>query len=295
MSDFQVGQILEHTELPEMGRVKVEQVSVELIRVQSERKNGGENRTFRLPNPHFQLSNDQSAYGFDAPKAVKRAAKGAPKAEARPVLPFEEALAAFQAKYPAAFSDPKYLKAERAPKAAALAAWQTHFSAEALAKAKASQDPGAIARAFKAVYEAIPLLHPAGEWLPFFKALSASPEAFTLAQRYADAVAAGSFTEESFSALAQSFEAVGLGRPKWTVFTCWPCLATASGFAFVKPTLIQGAAPGLGIALNYEPFANWLTYTQALSVYEELLKRLQPLGAQDWIDVQSFLWIGWKK
>jgi hypothetical protein len=294
MSEFQVGQILIHTEIPELGRIRVEYSSKDHVEVLVERKHGGELKSFRLPNSFLTPAPDQSPGGFEAPKAAKKTGARKVPSKMRAALPFEGALTLFQTKYPQGFVDPMYIKDERAYKETSLATWNRHFSQEAIQNAKVKGDPGVIARGFQEVFKIIPMMHIAGEWLPFLNAVQHSPEAFTLASHFADAVAFGAFTEDRFNATVRTFETLGLTRPKWTVFTYWPYAATTRGFPFVKPSLIQSAAPGLGIALNYAPHANWLTYCQAIAVYEELWRRLQPLGARDWVDVQTFLWIGWK-
>jgi hypothetical protein len=294
VDDFQVGQILTHSEMPEIGRLKVERSSKDQVEVLVERKCGGETKKFRLPNAFLHLSQDQDSSGFEAAKAPKK--PGARRAPASPkaVRSFEEAHSVFLAKYPGGFSDPKFLKAERASKESLLAAWKTRFSPEAIQAAKATGDPAAFSQGFQEIFKIAPLMHPAGEWLPFLAAIRENPEIFTLANLYAETTAAGAFTQESFDATVRSFETLGLARPKWTLFTYWPYIGAASGFPFVKPTLIRAAALGLGIELGYEPFANWATYCKALAVYEELWKRLQPSGARDWVDVQAFLGVGWK-
>jgi hypothetical protein len=149
--------------------------------------------------------------------------------------------------------------------------------------------------AFAKVYQVIQLMHPAGEWLPFRRAIETSPAAFELIDAYAAALAEGKFTEATFTAVLRAFEALGDGKPKWTVFTYWPYVATTRGFAFLKPTVTTAAAAGLGLAFNYEARVNWLTYQQTVALFEAAEERLKPIGCRDWVDVQSFLWLGWGK
>ena len=291
-----MGQVLVHREMPEMGRGQIEYIDRDQIRLLVERRNGGDSKTFRLPNEHLSLAEDQSPQGFERPKAIKSKGRKAPLVRTSvPVVAYSDALARFMGRFPKGFEDPEYLKEERDYKARALGQWREHFNPEFLAGLRTGGQAVEVAQAFGQVFKVIQLMNIPGEWIPFFNAVKSSPAAFDLADAYAAAVAEGQFTEESFNHLLTIYDSLGLGRPKWTVFTYWPYVATTTGFAFVKPTLIKGAADGLEIALNYQPAANWLTYRQAVLVYEELWRRLQPLGARDWVDIQSFLWIGWKK
>jgi hypothetical protein len=296
MSDFEVGQVLVHNEMPEIGRLKVEWVSDDQVRLVLDRKHAGGTKAFQLPNSHLALAADQATADYDPPKTdkslkVKKASRRAIAAS----LPFEEAYKRFLATYPKGFEDPAYLEKERDYKARALAQWNQYFSASALAELKSSGDSAAVAHAFGEVFNVIALMHIPGEWIPFHNALKSSPAAIALAEVYAEVVGAGCFTEDSFRKTLMAFEAIGISKPKWTVFSYWPYVATTRGFPFIKPTLIKAAAAGLGVALNYEPAANWLTYSQARGLYEELWGKLQPLGARDWVDVQTFLWLGWKE
>jgi hypothetical protein len=295
MSNFQVGQVLVHNEMPEIGRLKVERVSDDQVRLVLDRKHAGGTKTFQLPNSHLVLAADQATIDYDSPKTDRSLkAKSASRRTVVASLPFEEAYKRFLAIYPKGFEDPAYLEKERDYKGRALARWEQYFSASALAAIKSTGDSAAVAHAFGEVFNVIALMHIPGEWIPFHNALKSSPSAIALAEAYAEVVGVGHFTEDSFKKTLMAFEAIGISKPKWTVFSYWPYLATTSGFPFIKPTLIKAAAAGLGAALNYEPTANWLTYSQARDLYEKLWGKLQPLGARDWVDVQSFIWLGWK-
>jgi hypothetical protein len=43
--------------------------------------------------------------------------------------------------------------------------------------------------------------------------------------------------------------------------------------------------------LQYRARPNWTTYRKVLTLADLLLKELQPLGARDMIDAQSFMWV----
>lgn len=290
---FEIGQVVEHGLVPEMGRARVERASKDEVQLRVHRSSGGGTKTFKLPNADLRLSSDQSQDGFGQPRSSSGKAKAARPKRSVESWGFDAAMDRFRAAYPAGFADPKYLKDERDYKQAALQAWRDGFGPEGIERLR--QNPKAVSKAFNRVFSIIAMLHVPGEWLPFGSALDASANPAALAEAYADVVQAGAFDEASFNRVLGAFAAIGDAKPKWTVFTYWPYVASTRGFAFVKPTLVQAAAAGMGIGLNYEAKPNWLTYSQAMALYEELWRRLEPLGARDWVDVQTFLWVGWKK
>jgi hypothetical protein len=85
---------------------------------------------------------------------------------------------------------------------------------------------------------------------------------------------------------------------KWTVATVLPYLAQPERFMFLKPEVTQDCAARLTFDLGYSPQLNWLTYSRLLEMSRCLLEQLRPLGARDFIDVQSFIWLiggGWER
>lgn len=78
---------------------------------------------------------------------------------------------------------------------------------------------------------------------------------------------------------------------KWTVATILPFAAQPNRFMFLKPEVTQECAARLMFDLNYRPQLNWLTYSKLLAMSDLLLAELRPLGARDFIDVQSFIWL----
>lgn len=297
MINFEVGLIVEHTALPELGRARVEDVVGENVHLLFE-KASGEMKVFKVANESLVRSKDQGPQGFPQrkPNALvtgkKRASKAKSPAKTANAWGFDEAWTRFITKFPAGFNDSKFLEKERAEKVAAGARWKQEFGTEGLAKLKAANDPVAVDAAFGKVYQGLNLLHVI-EWLKFRESLKASPASLALAELYAEVAAAGTISEDAFGRLLKAFDSLGLGGGKWTLLTLWPYLASSKGAVFMKPTLTKAAAEGMGIALGYEAKPSYATYAKAISLYEELWTRLEPQGARDWIDVQSFLWTGW--
>jgi hypothetical protein len=55
--------------------------------------------------------------------------------------------------------------------------------------------------------------------------------------------------------------------------------------------MTQRSAESLAYDLAYSPALTWATYQRLLDMSQLLLERLRPLGAVDFIDVQSFMWV----
>jgi hypothetical protein len=293
---FETGQIVKHAGLPELGRARVEAVVGENIHLLFEIAGGGELKVFKTSNEGLALSSDQSPQGFpqrkpNSPVAGKKRSASKSKAPKAQSWGFDEAWTRFAAKYSAGFTDPKYLK-DRDYKAAAVARCKEEFSAAGVARIKAANSPAAVEAAFTKAYEGLNLLHVI-EWLQFRKALAASPASLQLLEAYADVIAEGSLSEEKFGRLSAGFEAMGLGKGKWTLLTLWPTLASYKGFVFIKPTVTKNAAEGMGVALNYDAKPNYQTYQGAITLYDKLWALLEPKGAKDWVDIQAFIWAGW--
>ena len=60
---------------------------------------------------------------------------------------------------------------------------------------------------------------------------------------------------------------------------------------FLKPQVTKSAAESLGFDLKYDATPNWLTYDALLRLGYTYLERLRPMGARDFIDVQSFIYV----
>jgi hypothetical protein len=101
--------------------------------------------------------------------------------------------------------------------------------------------------------------------------------------------------------LKQRFEdftevVAGLPRKQTRVLT-WP-LVTVFGFLgnpqehiFLKPRVTQIAAKEYGFDFHYKSKPNWNTYQSMLDFAEEVKKDNADLNPQDYIDLQSFIWV----
>ena len=77
----------------------------------------------------------------------------------------------------------------------------------------------------------------------------------------------------------------------WPTVTILPFLAKPDRHMFLKPLQTQRIAEAFSFDLRYAPRPRWDTYSRLLTLSNQLLDRLRPLGARDLIDVQSFMWV----
>ena len=108
---------------------------------------------------------------------------------------------------------------------------------------------------------------------------------------FVDAPGAG-----SFGRLVEAVDSLPaeLGKARvltWPNVTLLPFLADPARFIVLKPTMTRTAAERLFFDLAYDSRPNWSTYDRTLSFAASLRELLKPHGAQDFIDVQSFMWV----
>jgi len=77
----------------------------------------------------------------------------------------------------------------------------------------------------------------------------------------------------------------------WPVATLFPYLARPDIHMFLKPEVTKHAAESLGFDLKYKSTPNWRTYEALLRMGKTYLDLLRPLGAIDFVDVQSFIFV----
>jgi hypothetical protein len=77
----------------------------------------------------------------------------------------------------------------------------------------------------------------------------------------------------------------------WPTVTILPFLADPARFIVTKPEIMKLAAGRMAIDLLYSSAVTWDTYRRVLDMNHRLLEQLKPLGASDFIDTQSFIWV----
>jgi len=111
-----------------------------------------------------------------------------------------------------------------------------------------------------------------------------------------DFIGHGSPEEGRFQAVADALLALPVAEGKarvatWPVATILPFLADPQAFMFLKPEPTKECAERLRLDLQYDSAPRWVTYKKLMELSRYLLDELRPLGARDYIDVQSFIWV----
>jgi hypothetical protein len=95
-----------------------------------------------------------------------------------------------------------------------------------------------------------------------------------------------------FEALASAVAALPPGGAResgWALITVLPFIARPDSHMLLRPRFTCEAAQCLGLDLRYDPKPSWATYAALLQSTDQLLDSLRPLGARDYIDVESFM------
>lgn len=208
---------------------------------------------------------------------------------------FLEALETFRKFFPGGFEDPKYVQSERDYKVEASQELTNAFgSGRGLALLEEGRVKEVADRA--RALDTTNLVHPRWEKPRLAEAL-ADPAAanayFQAVFQIADApdVTRALFDELSTAVNALKPENGTLSR--WPAATIFPALLSPERFIFFRATPMVEAATMASVALVYRSEPNWQTYEAAMLLAKKLLVKLQPLGARDMLDVQSFVFVTW--
>jgi hypothetical protein len=221
--------------------------------------------------------------------------------DGRPALPkdrvtFEQAVSAFQAKFPRGFEDPAYIDdpkvGERQYK------WLAHeYYLERLGGGKLRElletDLRTLVQEVERCVGKVNLVYPI-EAASLRDALRVEDAARPFFAKLAELLEAEQITERVFAPYAEAVCGLPAERGRvatWPVATIVPFLAQPDRHMFLKPDLTKKAADSLGFHLNYRPHPNWLTYRSLLQMAEIYREKLSPLKPRDLIDVQSFFWV----
>ncbi len=124
----------------------------------------------------------------------------------------------------------------------------------------------------------------------------------TLKQAFGDPGAALPFFEALFEALAGPLSRARMEKLfaaaaaldveptlAWPIATVFPFVADPARYVFLWPRTACASAERLGCDLRYDATPNWTTYAALRAFSAQLLAKLDPLGARDFVDVEAFL------
>lgn len=205
----------------------------------------------------------------------------------------EQAIASFERKYPQGFSDPRLIDTELRYKREAHTRFVTHFGHGRAQTLLDSNDLQAISTALDDLYHAtnIPSRFEIMAVHDGLKDGAAAARLLKAALGFVSAPDGHSFTD-LVNAVSKLPEPAGGSRVlTWPNVTILPFLADPKRLMVLKPTITRKMANRISFDLLYSSPPTWHTYEALLRMSTGLLDRLAPLGAQDFIDIQSFMWV----
>ncbi|XHC25114.1 MAG: hypothetical protein ACFHWZ_06895 [Phycisphaerales bacterium] len=208
----------------------------------------------------------------------------------------DQSLELFRTHFPDGFQSPSYLEQERDYKVKASEYAKAHLSCEKISEALASGDVESLVAALckAATLGDMNLLHQ-HEVMPVRDALKDEAAARNYFSGLEVLLRVGRPQQAEFSAYLNGFTRLTERKTKaytWPVATLLPFLIAPEHFMFLKPRPTQDCAANLSRDLGYQSKPNWSTYERLMRFSCELRDGLlAPLAPQDFIDVQSFMWV----
>jgi hypothetical protein len=259
---------------------------------------GGPCRKIVLTAPQVTVSREQKSPELDAiPMTCGKASGPGKPGKGIPIVvnTLEESLAWFKSTYPGLFPNDSDLRRQELD--AKRAAQQRFAEAFGEGHAKKLLKKGALGTIIKELdylYRAtkIPSQY---EMIAMHEALNEDPGgAGNLLDRvlsFIDAPAAN-----TFEVLVDAVEALprrpgGARVRTWPTVTLIPFLANPTSCMVLKPEIAKRMAARMKVNLLYSSTPKWHCYVELLRMSDALLGVLKPLGARDYIDVQSFMWV----
>ena len=259
----------------------------------------GPRRTLQLTATQLSVSAVQKDPALDRISGAVAIRKGK-GAGARPRIvvkrsarPLEDAVAKFRTDYPGLFVDPKMVSQELGYKRAAHARFVELLGdgrGRELLRAGALQE---VASSLDTLFHStnIPSRYEMMATHDGLKDPAAAGRVLECVLDFVDSPAADTF-ERLVSAIGSLPAPAGGTRVlTWPNVTILPFLADPKRFMVLKPGSAQQMAARLGIDLLYSSHPTWHCYDALQQMGAVLLDRLSDLGATDFIDVQSFMWV----
>jgi hypothetical protein len=295
MSELQNGTLVQHSSLGVGKIVALEANAVHVFFPASDKKFAAK---LRLPAARALLRTEGFAPDswldglstFELDPATGRYGLGATW------LTHDQAVAQFLAVYPKGFADPAYLGTPDG-KDVRVSRWraaQAAFAAE-LGRGEAERlieagDLATLVRRANKIEKLVAPLNPPADVGAVQKALSEpepAREFFAALLELTSAPAPGRARFEKLFAAARGLPVEP--AQQWLVATLFPFVAWPDRHMLLRPKTTCEGASRLGSDLRFEPAPVWVTYYALRALATQLLERLKPLGAADFVDVESFL------
>jgi hypothetical protein len=296
---YKVGMLVKHPQRQEWGPGRILEVHGRTLTIYfrdaREDKAGEAVKRINLDHATLEVPDEQSDPWLDSLPPIKDGKLDLP----RPRWTLTQAIEHFMREFPLGFDDPSYLgdrnTGERQYK------WHAHeLFVSLLGTGEGNRllnvgEIQAVTKRALTVIGSVNLLAPQ-EQMALRDGLRNSNAATEFFRSLFDLLAAAGPEKELFEAYISALNSLPAeeGRARvatWPVLTVLPFLANPQCFMFLKPEVTKRAADTLAFNLQYDSKLNWITYESLLRMSRILMDHLRPLGARDWIDVQSFIWV----
>ena len=220
------------------------------------------------------------------------------------LLSHADAVARFLESFPLGFADPKYVGAgkDRGERACR---WRRAHEAfvETLGRGEgerllAAGDVGGLVERTLRVERHVRTLHKDAAKVSFEDGLKDPAAARGFFAALFELLATATPEQSRFEALAAAVAALAPSAAResgWPIVTLLPFIARPDVHMLLRPRFACEVAQRLGLELAYDAEPNWPTYSAHLGSAELLLEKLRPLGARDFVDVESFMHVSTAK
>jgi hypothetical protein len=252
----------------------------------------GPQRKLREDAPQLTKSSVQSDPELDGIETGPPKAKKAAKRKVKDIQnPIDDTIQWFTQTYPDKFADEKFLTADVNTKRAAQEVFNANFGDGRGAAMVEAGKHAEIATALDGIFRSTNILSPF-EVKAVHKAFVKGDESATklLGTTLAFVKSPGMPTFKAMAEATSQLPADGGKVFTWPIVTLLPFFADPKRFLSLKPTNTELMAARMSFDLKYDSTPNWETYEYTLRMAQQLLARLEPLGAKDMIDVQAFMW-----
>jgi len=195
--------------------------------------------------------------------------------------------------FPKGFADNKYYNWERGYKWEAHLAWERDLNEKEFNKLLEKKIFSEIALRAVRIETKTNLLF-SFEKMALRDAIKSAEGAKAFAEGLYNYVYGKKSFKERFENFAEVLDALPRKQTRvktWPLQTVFGFIAKPEEFIFLKPQVTKTAAGKYGYDFKYQSKSNWETYSSLLQFAEQIKKDNADLKPQDFIDLQSFIWI----
>ena len=292
--DVRVGSLVEHSSWGRGKILALRQPNAEAFFPALAAESAGPTRMVRLTA--LSLSTVQTDPVLDQVEGRRPGSKAGAKVKTPPKRPdhnLDQAIEWFAREYPGRFADERFVQGEVTLKRSAQQLFAEKLGNGAGERLLAAGNFAEIGALLDAVYRATKIPSRL-ELAAIHKGLKESAAAAHLLEGLLALLASPG--PQTFARLADAVSALpaptkGPHVQTWPTVTILPFLADPTRFIVTKPEIGKQVAGRLGRDLVYSTAVKWDTYDRVLDMSRGVLEKLAPLGATDFIDVQSFTWV----